>query len=178
MVKKIERLPNFGDAGVLTINKLNSIPGFPKENEFNKGLIAVIECDEDIPCNPCENICPKAAIKIGIPITNLPVLDAELCSGCLKCIAICPGLCIFAVKKDYDNKNSLIYLPYEYSPLPKKDENIRALNRRGDFVCNGKVHKIIRASKKQNSSIVGIIVPKKHYNEVRHFETLKTQSIE
>ncbi len=169
MLKKIRKIPNFDNAGVLSLKDLKAIPGFPSETDFENDLVAVIECDEDIPCNPCEDVCPHSAIKVGLPITNLPHLDAKKCIGCLKCVAICPGLCIFVINKNFDDKNSLIFIPYEYSPLPNKGQLVRALNRKGEYVCKGIVYKVIKSSKKNSSSIVGIIVPKKFYNEVRHF---------
>lgn len=170
MVKKVKKLPNIDNSGVLILEELKKTPGFPNESSFNKGLIAVIECSEDIPCNPCEEICPHSAILVGEPITNLPKLDPLKCEGCLKCISICPGLCIFAINKDFNEKDSLIYIPYEYLPIPKKGLTVRALDRRGEFVCSAKVHKVINPSKKKDTVIVGIIVPKEFYNTVRHFE--------
>jgi len=170
IANKIKKIPNNDNAGILTLDRLKETPGFPSDADYDKGLIAVIECDEDIPCNPCEDICPHLAIKVGSPITNLPRLDSSKCTGCLKCLAICPGLCIFAINKNYDDKNALVYLPYEYSPLPVKGNKIRALDRRGEFVCDGIVHKILKSSKKQNSPVIGILVPKEYFNTVRHFE--------
>jgi Fe-S-cluster-containing hydrogenase component 2 len=174
MVVKVKKLPNDDDSGVLTLKELKKTPGFPKENDFDDDLIAVIECDEDIPCNPCESICPNNAIKVGEPITNLPAIDSLKCNGCLKCIGICPGLCIFAIKKNFSQKEALVFIPYEYSPLPEKGMLVKALDRRGEYICDAKVNKIIKSSKKQNSLIIGIIIPKKFYNTVRHFELFKT----
>ena len=50
--------------------------------ELIKGPIPVIECPEYIPCNPCETACPTHAITIGKPITNLPTLNVDKCTGC------------------------------------------------------------------------------------------------
>jgi len=170
MAKKVKNFPNLNNDGVLTIEKLKNTPGFPAEEDFNKGLIAVIECDEDIPCNPCEDVCSNSAIKVGTPITNLPVLYASKCTGCLKCLFICPGLCIFAIDKNFNESHALVYIPYEYSPMPVKGEIVQAVDRKGDFVCEGKVHKVLKPVKKQNSAVIGILVPKKFYNVVRHFK--------
>ena len=170
MPRKVKKLPNNNNSGVLTLNKLNKTPGFPKENAYRNGLIAVIECDEDIPCNPCEGICPNSAIIVGEPITNLPNFDPSKCNGCLKCISICPGLCIFAVNKDYNEKESLIYIPYEYSPLPGKGIIVKTFDRSGEFICDARVHKVIKPSKKQATAVIGITVPKKFYNTIRHFK--------
>lgn len=169
MATKVKKLPGSDNSGVLTLKGLKKTPGFPKEDAFAKGLIAVIECDEDIPCNPCEAICPTSAIIVGEPITNLPNIDSSKCNGCLKCISICPGLCIFAVNKNFNEKDSLIYVPYEYAPLPEEGFVVKALDRRGDFVCDAEVHRVIKSSRKQNSVIVGVVVPVEFYNIVRHF---------
>jgi Fe-S-cluster-containing hydrogenase component 2 len=170
MISKVNKLPNDDTSGVLNIAELEKTPGFPEKEAFERGLIAIIECDEDIPCNPCESICPNTAIKVGEPITNLPSMDSSKCNGCLKCISICPGLCIFAIKKDFNEREALIYIPYEYNPLPKKGSVVRAKDRRGEYVCDAEVHKIIKSPKKENSVIVGIRVPKKFFNTIRHFE--------
>ena len=170
MKDKIIKLPNDSDAGVLSLERLRETPGFPREKDFEKGLIAVIECDQDIPCNPCEELCPKEAIKVGLPITNLPSIDINKCDGCLKCIRICPGLCIFGLNKNFSNHESLIYIPYEYFPLPEKDDKVIGLDRKGIEVCQGKVFKVLKAKKQHYSPIVGITVPKKFFNTVRHFK--------
>jgi Fe-S-cluster-containing hydrogenase component 2 len=156
-------------AGVLTISRLSKTPGFPKEKDFEKGLIAVIECDQDIPCNPCEEFCKKNAIKVGFPITNLPQFQVKSCDGCLECLRICPGLCIFGVNKNYSDDESLIYIPYEFLPLPFKGAGVKCLDRSGKEVCRGKVFKVLKSRKKQYSTIVGILVSKKYFNIVRHF---------
>ncbi len=54
--------------------------------------------------------------------------------------------------------------------MPVKGTKIRALDRRGEFVCDGLVYKVLKSSKKQNSPIVGILVPKEYFDTVRHFE--------
>ena len=64
--------------GVLTKEVLNQIPGYKMDAvRAAKGPVVVIECAENIPCNPCETSCPKGAISVGEPITNLPVVDPE-----------------------------------------------------------------------------------------------------
>ena len=102
MGTKVKKLPNNDNSGVLSLNELKKTPGFPKDAAFEKGLIAVIECDQDIPCNPCEGICSSSAIIIGNPITNLPTIEPHKCNGCLKCVSICPGV-------DYIDMSGIMY---------------------------------------------------------------------
>ena len=56
--------------------------GWPSEERFAKGPIAIAECVQEIPCNPCEAACPFHAIKIGTPITNTPRIEEDTCTGC------------------------------------------------------------------------------------------------
>lgn len=77
--------------GIPSAEELRGASGIPSQERMKKGPVAVIECVQEIPCNPCENACPFGAIKIGDPITNLPVLDGEKCTGCGTCVAMCPG---------------------------------------------------------------------------------------
>ncbi len=95
-------------------------PGYSAPELWKKGPLAFIECVEEIPCNPCEASCPQGAISIGMPITNLPVLDGNKCIGCTKCIAACPGLAIYVKDYTYSDKEATITFPYEYWPLPQK----------------------------------------------------------
>lgn len=163
-------LSNKSDIGVISSDQFKKIPGYPKETEFEKGPIAVIECDEDIPCNPCEEICEYGAIKVGNPITNLPVLYSQKCKGCIRCIKVCPGLCIFVVHKNYTESTSLIYIPYELNPLPEKNLEVDILDRKGNKICKGFIRKIMKPDKNNKTAVIGMEIPKEFYNIGRHFE--------
>ena len=76
--------------GVPSEDELLSSPGYPLAEDFEEGPIAVIECVQEIPCNPCEEACPNGCIVVGEPITNLPRFDASECTGCGLCTEICP----------------------------------------------------------------------------------------
>jgi len=135
--------------------------------------IAVIECYQEIPCNPCEAACKFNAIKIGEPITNKPAFVTENCIGCGQCIASCPGLAIFVVYEDYSEEESLISFPYEYLPLPKKEQIVDAVDRNGLKICKGRVIKIINKKSFDRTLVITIAVPKKYVNQVRGIKILK-----
>ena len=40
-------------------------PGIPSEERMKLGPVACIECLQQIPCNPCEEACPRGAITVG-----------------------------------------------------------------------------------------------------------------
>ena len=82
----------------------------------------MIECVQNIPCNPCQDACPKHCIKIGSHITALPAVDQEVeCIGCGLCVSSCSGQAIFLVQEECDEPGyGTVTLPYEFLPLPKK----------------------------------------------------------
>ncbi|MDY0004755.1 MAG: FAD-dependent oxidoreductase, partial [Polyangia bacterium] len=76
----------------------------------------LIRCVEEIPCNPCTEVCPVGAITIPDgTITSAPRF-ANRCLGCARCVAICPGLAINLVVEDYDpgRSKALLVLPWEF----------------------------------------------------------------
>ncbi|RLF53054.1 MAG: (4Fe-4S)-binding protein, partial [Thermoplasmata archaeon] len=110
----------------------------PSEEQLKKG-VAIIECIQEIPCNPCVDACPFDAISME-NINALPIVNYEKCVGCGKCIEVCPGLAIFVVK--IVDEKALISLPYEFLPLPNEGQKVKALNRQGKEICDAVVKKV------------------------------------
>ena len=104
---------------------------------------------------------------VGEPITNLPEIDPDTCDGCIICISICPGLCMFVVHRDYNESEALVYIPYEMHPLPEKGSVVDGCNRKGETVCSVRVEKVIKSKKLQKTSVVAVAVPKKFFEDVR-----------
>ncbi|MCM8822402.1 MAG: 4Fe-4S binding protein [Candidatus Omnitrophica bacterium] len=145
-------------------------PGFLSEQRIRKGPVAIIECTQDIPCNPCETICPRKAIKIGLPITNPPEIDEAKCSGCGLCVLWCPGLAIFVLNYNFDKIRASLTIPYEMLPLPGKNEKIKCLDRNGKYVCKGKIEKVTPPKKNSRTSLITFSFQKKYFNTVRGFK--------
>jgi len=146
------------------------IESLPKDYcSFPKGARVVIECEQNIPCNPCETICPHNAIKVGKDIVNYPALDPEKCTACALCLTRCPGLSLFVVNREYSPAETEISIPYEMIPLPKKGDAVDALDREGKFVCKGKITRVLTGKKFNRTSIVSIAVEHKYGDVVRHF---------
>jgi Fe-S-cluster-containing hydrogenase component 2 len=151
--------------------------GYLSEEEYSKrlpsvervtsGPVAVIECIQDIPCNPCEQACPFGAITVGEPITSLPALDAERCKGCGACIAKCPGLAIFVIDASGAGDSGTVQMPYEYQPLPKVGETVWGVSRKGERVAKAKVERVLLAKGADHTAVVTISVPKKYVNNIR-----------
>jgi Fe-S-cluster-containing hydrogenase component 2 len=137
------------------INDVN----YPSAERQAKGRYIVIECFQEIPCNPCETVCNRKAIKVGSPITNLPVYIAEECNGCGVCIAACPGQAIFMIDKTFAEDRELVGFPYEYCPLPEVGQTVPAVNRAGEVVCEGRIEKVLTSKALDKTNVIHLSVP-------------------
>jgi Fe-S-cluster-containing hydrogenase component 2 len=146
--------------GFLTEEELENSPGVPTAARRQKGAVAVIECLEDIPCNPCESSCNVGAIIVGEDITNLPHLDGEKCVACQTCVYICPGQAIFMVDESLAQGRATVMMPYEYRPLPEEGEVVTALDRSGQELGQAAVVAVRQAKRMDQTATVTIEVPK------------------
>lgn len=153
--------------GALSATELT--PVLPDEERLKRGPVAVIECVQEIPCNPCEKACPFGAIEVGPDITRLPRLDLEKCRGCGICLSKCPGLAIFLVDATGDSDEAKVMLPYEYLPLPLVGDSVDGTDRSGRFVTKARVVKIDSGTAREGTTIVTLAVPRSFMNEVRGF---------
>ena len=148
-------------------------PNYPSDERLNMGPVAVIECIEEIPCNPCETICRKNVIIVGKPITNLPKFECNKCDGCGECIAICPGHAVFVVDKTLSESEASISVPNELQPLHEKDSLVDAIDRNGNIVCEGKIVRVRNPKKYDHTTVVTFSIPKKYLGIVRNFKPRK-----
>lgn len=118
---------------------------------------AILECYEDIPCNPCETSCPFDAIQIGSNINTQPKLDVEACTGCGICVTSCPGLAIIVVQ--IKNNLAQFKIPYEFLPYPVKGEVWHGVNRSGDVICDATIDHILINKKQDHTALVTVSVP-------------------
>ncbi len=153
--------------GVLSDEELAGLPGMPSKERLNRGPVAVIECAQEIPCNPCEDACPNGAIQVGEPITNLPRLIEDRCTGCGLCVPACPGLAIFVVDMSYSEDEAALQIPYEFLPMPRKGEMVEGLDREGKVVCSALVVRALNSKRFDHTAVITIVVPKDQAMKVR-----------
>jgi Fe-S-cluster-containing hydrogenase component 2/bacterioferritin-associated ferredoxin len=145
---------------------LKSHPGRIWDQEFpamERGAVPVIHCVQEIPCNPCTTVCPSEAIKIqGDPLMGLPVFTGGegTCSGCLKCVTICPGLAITLVDYRKEEDFPEVAVPYEVSNFPiKKGDKVDAVDINGVLLGALEVTAVLN-NKKSKTQLIKIRAPK------------------
>jgi len=128
--------------------------------EHLKSFKAIVECYENIACNPCSTSCPFGAIEIGEDINNLPVVDFNKCTGCGICVYSCPGLAITICRLKSDKAEFKI--PYEFLPYPKINETWYAVDRYGEVIGDALIEKVTTSSRQDRTAVVEVIIDKKH----------------
>ncbi len=141
----------------------------PAAERLRRGPVAIIECVENIPCDPCVGACPKGAIRIEGDMNGTPSVDFDICDGCGLCISACPGLAIFVVNESLEGGAAAISLPYEYLPLPTVGDTVVTLSREGAVLGEGTVERVLSAKALDRTPIVTLSVPADHAMDVRHF---------
>ncbi len=154
-------------SGVLSASELEAHRVVPTKERLAAGPVVMVECIENIPCNPCAYACPHKAITIAGELTDLPAVDASRCSGCGLCISKCPGLAIFVVHRDFSRTEATVTIPYELLPRPKTGAAVACLDRAGRAVCRGRVVKVLDTRAQNRCAVVTVAVPKRHWNVVR-----------
>lgn len=151
--------------GVPTQSDIERI--MPTKERLKRGPVAIFECFQKIPCNPCQTACVKGAIKTLEDINDCPQIDYDKCTGCGICVSKCPGLSIFIVDETYSDKEALVKIPFEFLPLPNEGSYVTALNREGKPICRAKVVKVLNTKLQDRTPIISLAVPKELSMEVR-----------
>ncbi|MCL4499409.1 MAG: 4Fe-4S binding protein [Chloroflexi bacterium] len=154
--------------GILIDEELAAMPGVPSEARLAMGKVAVIECGQQIPCNPCEDACRFGAIVIGEPLTRPPALIEDKCTGCGLCLPVCPGLAIFLVDTTYSDTEAAVSFPYEMLPQPRRGQRVQALDRAGEVVGEARVISVQSPRRNNRTPIVTVAVPKAQAMVVRN----------
>jgi thioredoxin reductase/Fe-S-cluster-containing hydrogenase component 2 len=150
------------------------LPPVPKDKDF----YPVIRCSQEIPCNPCTEVCVLQSIKIkDKTMTGLPQFDGD-CLGCLRCVAICPGLAITFVDKGYDEakKTARVVVPWEMPEgIIKIGQTITTTGIEGEKIGRGKVIAFKESEWQNKRVLVSLEVPFKDADVVAGIQIRKPE---
>ncbi len=156
--------------GIASIEQVDN--SFPSMERLEKGPVAIIECFQRIPCNPCATSCKKGAIIPFVDINDLPNLNHEACNGCSLCVFNCPGLAIMVVDYTYSEEQVSFKIPYEFLPLPEKGQIIKGLNREGQEICDCKVVNVMNSKVMDRTPLITVAVDKVHLKSFRNIKVV------
>jgi thioredoxin reductase/Fe-S-cluster-containing hydrogenase component 2 len=158
--------------GFVIENELTGFPGIPDEQKKKQKITPVIECTQNIPCNPCQDACFKGCIQVGGKITNLPSLASNVnCTGCGKCVASCPGQAIFLISQSSDDGFASVTIPYELYPLPQKGDQGVAYDRAGKALGVAAVTGVQLVPANDQTALLTMRVPADWVMKARFFKT-------
>ena len=135
----------------------------------DRGL-ALLECCQAIPCNPCTTACKTGAITKD-SLTSLPTFHPEKCVGCRMCVAACSGQAIFFLRQREAGMVEITF-PYEYLPLPQAGQSVTAVDRMGQPVCQATVAGVDCPKAYNKTALVTLAVPEQYKDTVRFMKRL------
>ena len=153
--------------GFVADDEIENYPGVTHK----VGIHPVMECTQNIPCNPCQDACPKGCISIGDNIVSLPaVVENAECINCGMCVASCSGQAIFLVNEDCGDGMAEGTIPYEFLPLPEMGARGIALGRNGREVCEAEIVSVKSIKAYDKTSLLTMKVPKSCAMKARFFK--------
>jgi Fe-S-cluster-containing hydrogenase component 2 len=159
---------------IRTAEILKSRPGAtypevrPKEEQ---GVVPVLHCSQEIPCNPCTSVCPQGNIHIDPQdIRQIPEYIAEHtgkeCTSCEKCVTICPGLAVTLV--DYRKEGDpIVTIPYELGRAAlKKGDVVVVTDTEGNCLGNVEVLRTRMGKATDRTMMVKVRAPREYARQI------------
>ena len=154
--------------------------GVPAQENINEKMpdalrmnkpYAVIECFQEIPCNPCVTSCPFDAIFIPKEdINRSPVVDFDKCTGCMSCISGCPGLAIFVEHRNPEQRKGTVSIPFEMLNRPQKGDVVDLLARDGQPLGTGVVRRVLYGQKQDKTAVITVETDIELVNKARNIQ--------
>ena len=138
----------------------------------------VIRCAQEIPCNPCTEVCPKESITIPEgTLLGRPKLVGE-CVGCLKCLAVCPGLAITLVDRRIDpsGRSAKVTVPWEMPDGPvEAGRTVATTGAEGEPVGTARVIRVLSGKALNRRKMVVLEVPAGEADRVAGIRARETE---
>ncbi len=152
----------------LTGEILKSKPGAIHElddfNEVDAGVIPVIHCSQEIPCDPCRALCINGLIILDeSDIRSVPTFVGNnySCAACERCVAGCPGLAITLVDYRQNAENPIISIPYEFGKEKiLTSDLVTVIDTEGNDLSDVEVVNIHRIPENKSTFVVQVQAPK------------------
>jgi len=145
---------------------LKSHPGPAGQPDYSSlpeaGVGPVFHCTQEIPCNPCSTVCPKGVVRVpGDGLLARPETTGAECTGCLRCLFICPGLAISLVDGRADPENPAVSLAYEIqNQAVAKGDRILLTDLQGNPLQEAEVTRVIQTKTSDRTQAVQVRVPR------------------
>jgi thioredoxin reductase/Fe-S-cluster-containing hydrogenase component 2/bacterioferritin-associated ferredoxin len=132
----------------------------------NDGVTPVIHCTQEIPCNPCEGLCPNGLIYIDrTDIRSIPSYLGTnyTCAYCLRCVAGCPGLAITLVDYRPNPDYPIVSIPYEFTTDDiRRVDKVMVLDTEGHELGEHDVVGVFNMARGDRTLIVQVQAPKEY----------------
>jgi len=149
----------------------------PDDSSPETGIMPVIHCHQQIPCNPCVSVCKQGVIHIpGDSFLEKPQVVNNECIGCNKCLFVCPGLAISLVDYREDQENPTVSLAYEvYNYEYKKGDAVPLTDYEGNRLQEAIVIDTAIGKASRKTQIIKVRVPKDIAKQVAGFRIQKDE---
>mgnify|MGYP000861574349 FL=1 len=138
--------------------------------EASVGVVPVIHCTQEIPCNPCAALCPNGLIFVDDrDIRKVPEFlgNNYCCQLCEQCVAGCPGLAITLLDYRSNADFPLVSIPYEFTRESiRQRDSVTVLDTQGNPLGDLEVLSVHQIKRSDRTLIVQVQAPKEYAKKI------------